>query len=231
MRILNTIASNFSGKKETRLDKNIPIMYIIHLCVDYGFMLLRGIREKLFIRECGSALFIGKRTRLIVKKMMRFGNNVKIGKNCTINALSKDGIILGESVRIGDNTVIECTGTLGRIGKGIKIGDRTAFGSNCFFGAAGGIEVGNDVIAGQNIRFHSENHNYDDLNILIRLQGVTNKGIKVGNNCWLGAGTVFLDGVTIGNGCVIAANSVVVKNIPDNAVYGGIPARFIKWRT
>ena len=60
---------------------------------------------------------------------------------------------------------------------------------------------------GQNIRFHSENHNYKDINIPIRMQGVTNKGIKIGNDCWIGAGVVFLDGVVVGNGCVIGANN------------------------
>lgn len=47
------------------------------------------------------------------------------------------------------------------------------------------------------IRFHSEDHNYSDLNKPIRDQG--DKGIKIGNNCWIGAGAVFLDGAELGN--------------------------------
>ena len=77
------------------------------------------------------------------------------------NALSREGVKLGDGVRIGDNTVIECTGSLSNIGKGLAIGNRSAFGGNCFFGAAGGISIGDDLIAGQNIRFHSENHIFD----------------------------------------------------------------------
>lgn len=98
------------------------------------------------------------------------------------------------------------------------------------FGAAGGIEIGDDVVAGQFIRFHSENHNYNDISKLIRNQGVSHKGIKVGNNCWIGAGVVFLDGAELGDGCVVGTNAVVTKNFPENSVIVGVPAKIIKKR-
>ncbi|WGX75703.1 acyltransferase [Paraclostridium bifermentans] len=81
---------------------------------------------------------------------------------------------------------------------------------------------------GQNIRFHSENHNYSDINMPIRAQGVTNKGIKIGNDCWIGAGAVFLDGAELGDGCVVASNSVVNKRIDNNSIIAGMPAKIIK---
>ena len=92
------------------------------------------------------------------------------------------------------------------------------------------IEIGRDVIMGQNVRFHSENHNFDDIEVPIRFQGVTNKGIKIGNNCWIGSGVVFLDGINVGDGCVIGANTLVNKDIPDNVIAVGNPARIIKYR-
>ena len=95
------------------------------------------------------------------------------------------------------------------------------------FGAAGGIEIGDDVVAGQFIRFHSENHNYNDSTKLIREQGVSHKGIKIGNNCWIGAGVVFLDGAELGDGCVVGANAVVTKKFHDNVVIAGIPAKIV----
>lgn len=147
-----------------------------------------------------------------------------------IDALSTDGVVLEEGVVLGKNTSIECTGSLSYVGVGVKIGKRTTFGCDCFFGAAGGIEIGTDVIAGQYIRFHSENHNFNDTSVLIRKQGVSHKGIKVGDNCWIGSGVVFLDGAEIGNGCVVAANSVVTKKFSDNVVLGGVPAKMIKMR-
>jgi acetyltransferase-like isoleucine patch superfamily enzyme len=48
------------------------------------------------------------------------------------------------------------------------------------------------------------------------LQGDNRKGIKIGNNVWLGGNVIILDGVTIGNNCVIGAGSVITKNIPSN---------------
>jgi len=140
------------------------------------------------------------------------------------------GVFIGDNVVLGRNTRIECTGGLSSLGKGVKIGNRTTFGNDCIFGAAGGIEIGEDVVAGQFIRFHSENHNYNDLTKPIREQGVTHKGIVIGNNCWIGAGVVFLDGAKLGNGCVVGANAVVTKEFSDNSVIGGVPARVIKQR-
>lgn len=109
----------------------------------------------------------------------------------------------------------------------MKIGNRSTFGSDCYFGAAGGIEIGDDVMAGQYIRFHSENHNFNDMTKLIREQGVTHKGIKIGNDCWIGAGAVFLDGSELGDGCVVAANAVVTRRFPENSVIGGVPAKVL----
>jgi acetyltransferase-like isoleucine patch superfamily enzyme len=76
----------------------------------------------------------------------------------------------------------------------------------------------------------SENHNFSDLTINIKDQGVKRQAVNIGNNCWLGAGSTILAGVVIGNGCVIAAGSVVTKSIPENSIVAGVPAKIIKSR-
>ena len=73
-----------------------------------------------------------------------------------------------------------------KYGEGITIGNNSAFGKFTEFGAAGGIQIGSDVIAGSYISFHSENHVFQDPSRLIREQGVTSKGILIGNNVWIG---------------------------------------------
>lgn len=98
------------------------------------------------------------------------GNQCKLHDNVYVDALSRDGVRLGDRVILGRGTRIECTGSLKYVGKGVMIGNDTTFGNDCFFGAAGGIKIGNDVVAGQFIRFHSENHNYEDMDTLIKDQ-------------------------------------------------------------
>lgn len=65
---------------------------------------------------------------------------------------------------------------------------------------------------------------------LIRSQGVTYEGIKIRDNCWIGAGTVFLSRAELGSGCIVGANSVVTKKFPNNVVIAGVLAKMIKNR-
>lgn len=193
-------------------------------------MILRGRFFSLGRKQISHNVFIGKNVNVLEKRYLVIGEKSRLQDGVYIDALSKNGVQIGNYVVIGRNTRIECTGGLESIGKGVRIGNRTTFGNDCIFGAAGGIEIGDDVVAGQYVRFHSENHNYDDDNRLIKEQGVTHKGIKIGNNCWIGAGAVFLDGAELGDGCVVGANAVVTKRFPSNVVIAGIPAKTIKDR-
>jgi len=219
-----------AGKDDFELDNRISIRYLIRICWKYGWMVIRGILTSIGYKDIRPNIFIGKSVKLYEKKYMKIGNKTKLHDGVKIDALSSQGVKIGDYCILGKNTVIECTGSLAAIGKGVEIGNNTTFGGDCFFGAAGGIKVGRDVVAGQCIRFHAENHNYNRMDIPIREQGVTHKGIEVGDNCWIGSGVVFLDGAKVGSGCVIAANAVVTKEFPENTIIGGVPAKIIKKR-
>lgn len=219
-----------AGKENFHIDDNISNKYIAGLCWKYGWMMVRGKFFSLFNPEISNDVFVGKHVKVCCKEKLTIGSKTKLQDNVYIDALSREGVILGKGTIIGRNSRIECTGSLQNIGKGVKIGNNTTFGSDCYFGAAGGIDIGNDVVAGQYIRFHSENHNFADVNTLIREQGVTHKGIKIGNNCWIGAGAVFLDGSEIGDGCVVAANAVITKKFSANSVISGVPGKIVKKR-
>lgn len=221
-----------AGKDDFTLDENISTWYLLGVCWKYGWMLIRGKIFSVGHSSISNDVFVGKHVKVLEKRKLTIGHKVKIHDRVYIDALTDNdgGVFIGDNVVIGRNTRLESTGGLSFIGHGVRIGNRTTFGSDCYFGAAGGIEIGDDVVAGQNIRFHSENHNYGDITKLIKDQGVTHKGIKVGNNCWIGAGAIFLDGANVGNGCVVAANAVVTKKFPDNVVIGGVPAKLLKTR-
>lgn len=227
--LIEKVIKKVTGKKEFILSKDVPLTYIIHFGSRFLIGLLRGKIKGIGITK-GSKLFIGARVKIYCKNKLNFGDNVRIEDSVFINGLSKNGIVLGNRVKIGRGSEINCSGSLANLGKGISIGDNSSFAENTYFGAAGGISIGGDVISGQNVRFHSENHNYQNSNVLIRLQGVNQKGIVVGNNVWIGSGVVFLDGSRIGDGCVIAANTVVKGEYSDNSVIAGVPSKFIKYR-
>ena len=64
----------------------------------------------------------------------------------------------------------------------------------------------------------------------IRLQGIYKRDVNVGNNVWIGYGACILRGVTVGDNAIIGTNAVVAKDVPANAVVGGVPARLIRMR-
>lgn len=229
MRVVDKLLM-LAGKENFSLDPAIGKGYVFHQCLKYGRMMIRGRFFSLGYKNISSTVFLGKKVKIMEKRHLSIGDKTKIQDEVYIDALSRKGVVIGNYVVIGRNSRIECTGGLQSIGKGVKIGNRTTFGNDCMFGAAGGIEIGDDVVAGQFIRFHSENHNYSNTTKLIREQGVTHKGIRIGNNCWIGSGAIFLDGAQLGNGCVVGANAVVTKQFPDNVVIAGVPARVIAVR-
>jgi len=191
-------------------------------------MLIRG---SLTLCKHGRFFFRDKGTVLKAKKKIVFGRAVSIGRNCFIDANSKEGIRFGDNVSVGKNTTIECSGSLLNLGVGLNVGSGAGLGTHGFFGCAGGIEIGNDSIFGNFVSLHSENHNFKDEHVPIKLQGVNRQGIKIGNNCWIGSKATILDGAVIEDGCIIGAGSVVSRGVYKmNGIYGGVPAKLIKIR-
>jgi acetyltransferase-like isoleucine patch superfamily enzyme len=63
------------------------------------------------------------------------------------------------------------------------------------------------------------------------ISGHVKKKVIICDDVWIGANCIVLPGVTIGSGSVVAAGSVVTKDIPNNCIVGGIPAKIIRHRT
>lgn len=141
-----------------------------------------------------------------------------------INALSTQGVRLGNNTFIGFRTMIKLSWSLTAIGKGFSLGNYSTMGNDCFVGAAGGVEIGEYVAIVRNLRFHSENHRFDDISKKCE------QGIRVENDCWIGVGSIILDCSEIGNDCVVGANSLATKKCPGNVVTAGNPAKIIKVR-
>ena len=192
--------------------------------------IIRGFFLKPFLKSSTGLIFIGHHVKIRHGNMVTAGKNLILEDNVSINALSANGINLGDHVSIARDSILFCTGIIAQKGMGITIGDRTGISARAYFAGQGGIIIGSDVIMGPNVQVFSENHNFSDPALTIKQQGVTKQAVTIGNNCWIGASSIILAGVTIGDGCVVAAGSVVNKSFPANSVIAGIPAKLIKHR-
>lgn len=224
-RIINNIISSVKGEN-FELDSAIPLSYLFCFFCRKVIMVVIAV-WKLHRFKCA---FVHRTSIIKCVSRIRFGKNLSIDRYCYIDALSSNGIIFGNNVSIGKYTSIECSGTLKNLGKGLVVGDNVGLGTHGFWGCAGGIEIGDNTIFGNYVSLHSENHNYTEKDVPIRLQGVNRKGIKIGKDCWIGAKVTILDGTELGDGCIVAAGAVVRGKIPSYSIIGGIPAKIIKMR-
>ena len=213
-----------------RLDPAMTSSDLFIILRDKGIQVLRGFWKGIFFGQKRGIAFVGRHVTIRHARHIRAERGLTIGDGAYINALSKDGIILGDNVTIGAGSVIECTGVIRELGDGIRIGSHVGFAQNVFIAVRGQVEIGDDCIFGPNVAIHSENHVFSDPDIPIRLQGATREGVHIGRDCWIGEGAVILDGVTVGDGCIIAAGAVVTRDIPDFSIAGGVPAKVLKKR-
>jgi acetyltransferase-like isoleucine patch superfamily enzyme len=109
-------------------------------------------------------------------------------------------------------------------GRFIEIGRNVFINHSCSFLDLGGITIEDGVMIGPRVNLISESHPLDPAN---RKVLVLNR-ILIKRNAWIGAAATILPGVTIGENSVVAAGAVVSKDVPDNTVVAGIPARIIK---
>ena len=109
-------------------------------------------------------------------------------------------------------------------GKNITVGKNVFINSGCKFQDQGGITIGDGTLIGHNVVLATLNHGIapEERHDLFPAP------IHIGKNVWIGANAVVLPGVAIGDHAVIAAGAVVTKDVPANAVVGGIPAKVIR---
>jgi acetyltransferase-like isoleucine patch superfamily enzyme len=210
-----------------KFDDAVTFGLLLELIADKTFCILRSY--KLLLKgRVPLYLMLGRNVRFFNLPNMRFGKWVKLDDYVYLSALGSCQLWIGDNVGIGAHSRIIISTSFNNVGKYIKIGNNVGIGEFAYLGGGGGLEIGDDCIVGQYFSCHPENHNYIDAAKLIRLQGVTRKGIVVGKNCWIGSKVTILDGVTIGDNCVIAAGTVVTKDMPSNVVIGGVPGKIIK---
>jgi len=131
--------------------------------------------------------------------------------------------------RCGNDVIIERRAIFGS-GRNLCLGHHSVLGA--YYWMDGPITIGNDALIAPQVKIYRSNHVYNDPNIPIRCQGVTPAvSLEIGDDVWVGYGVVILPSCRkIGKGAIIAACSVLTKDVPDYAIFGGNPAKFVKWR-
>jgi acetyltransferase-like isoleucine patch superfamily enzyme len=155
--------------------------------------------------------------------------------------LQTDGLCFvgpGVKLEIGPDAVIR----LGRwswIGHGTKIrahegvveiGAKTVLGQECTISCFQRVSIGREGILADRVMLIDVDHGVVEVERPIRLQGIYKRDVQVGNNCWIGYGACVLRGATVGDNCVVGTSTVVTRDVPDNAVVGGVPARVLRMR-
>lgn len=109
-------------------------------------------------------------------------------------------------------------------GKDTIIGKNVFINFDCTFLGLGGITIEDNVLIAPKVSLLSEGHPLSAENRGSLMVG----RIHIKKNAWIGANATILPGVTVGENAIIAAGAVVSKDVPDNTVVGGIPAKVIK---
>jgi acetyltransferase-like isoleucine patch superfamily enzyme len=146
------------------------------------------------------------------------------GRDLELKIEPRGEIRFGRFVWIGDGTKIRCHEGV------VEIGSKTVMGQECTISAYQRVRIGEQCVIADRAMFIDFDHGIVEVERPIRSQGIYKRDVEVGNNVWIGYGACVLRGVSIGDNSVIGTNSVVTKDVPANAVVGGIPARIIRMR-
>jgi putative colanic acid biosynthesis acetyltransferase WcaF len=114
--------------------------------------------------------------------------------------------------------------------RGIELGDNVDLAWGVIITTSGTVSIGDRSLIGYGVMISSANHNIPPRHGRIFNSGHSRAPVTIGADVWVGAHSVILAGVTIGDGSVVGAGSIVTKDVPDNVIVGGIPARVIKYR-
>jgi acetyltransferase-like isoleucine patch superfamily enzyme len=140
-------------------------------------------------------------------------NQLLIGKHCTM-----------------ENGIVFKYDSICKPGPNIIIGNNVFIGNKCEFNITKRITIGNNCLIASGCKFIDHDHGIYDTERNIDEQNLISNDIKIKENVWIGSNCVILKGVCIGQGSVVGAGSVVTKSIPENQIWGGAPAKFIKCR-
>jgi len=143
-------------------------------------------------------------------------SSIKIGDHVSIGPFSE--IVIQEQTRFSD-----------KLG-GLVLGDRVSIGYGANIRAAGGLIVlEKNALLAQNVSLIAAGHKIDFDKLYRDAEWDNGRtGVSIAENAWLGAGVVVLPGCKVGRNSIVGAGAVVTRDVPDNEVWAGVPARLVK---
>ena len=149
---------------------------------------------------------------------------VFFGKHLQLQIAPGATIRFGRFVWVGDGTKIRC-----HEGE-VQIGAKTVLGQECTISAYRRVRIGEQCVVADRAMFIDFDHGVVEVERPIRQQGIYMREVEVGSNVWIGYGVCVLRGVRVGDNSVLGTSSVVTRDVPANAVVGGIPAQLLRMR-
>lgn len=179
-----------------------------------------------FFKQCGRGVIFGRNLTLRHAHKISLGDRVIVDDNVVLDAKGEKntGIVIGSGAYVGRNTIIYCKNG------DIEIADNVNISSNCQIFSSNKISIGRDtVIAAFTYLLSGGMYDYRDSTPFAQQTGMNTRGpTTIGQNCWIGAHVVVIDGLTVGEQCVIGAGAVVTKSVPPGSMAGGVPASVIR---
>jgi acetyltransferase-like isoleucine patch superfamily enzyme len=131
-------------------------------------------------------------------------------------------LILGRWIHLGVDTALRChEGTL-------SVGDKCVLARDVSINCYLDVEIGDSTLIADNVYISDFDHNFADLTVPIKDQGIAKSRVRIGRDVWLGTKVTVARGVEIGEGSVVGANAVVTRDLPGHSVAVGVPGRVIR---
>jgi acetyltransferase-like isoleucine patch superfamily enzyme len=112
----------------------------------------------------------------------------------------------------------------------VRIGAKSVLGQECTISAFQHVSIGRECIVADRVMMIDFDHGVVEVERPIRTQGIYKRDVRIGHNVWIGYGACFLRGVTVGDNAVVGTYAVVTRDVPENAVVAGVPAKLLRMR-
>jgi acetyltransferase-like isoleucine patch superfamily enzyme len=162
--------------------------------------------------------------------LLGYAGSTEVHLGPGVRIINPDAVTLGPMVNLSRDVKIECaTATDGGPTGRVDIGDHVFVGERTSIVCHERITIGRLTMIGHNCSLMDFSHGTAPNQSMSKQPGVL-EPVTIGEECWLGAAVIVLPGVTIGRGTIVAAGAVVSRDLPENVVAAGVPARVMRAR-